>query len=282
MGFGLFTDLPRLRDYDRALNHYNSITPIRGRSVDVRPICNTSTGRRKTHMLIRKTTYDGIPAIACQLYNTDVVTYVSDGRVVIDNDYPSSSTNSFASDLNAVGAVHMANGLTWFTCAGKSWWIPAGDKLELSCPSGAYNVLAPVKPHQPYQYEVIRKKANECYRKYAAFTAHCVSIAKLLGDSVPEEYTRRYLPLSGMENLTQSDMQEWGVAIRYFISTSLTNAWVREPSGYVRKVTLCPQRLARNIREAVKREHAAEIFTQTPAPLGVLISNPNRKYWRQQ
>lgn len=279
MGFGLFTDLPRLRDYDYALAHYKSIVPLRGRSVDVRPICNTSTGRRKTHMIIHKTTYDGIPAIACQLYSTNVVTYVSDGRVVIDNDYPSSSTNSFASDLITVGAMHMANGLTWFTCAGKSWWVPAGDKLELNRTNNSA-VLAPVKPHQPYQCEVIRKKANECYRKYAAFTAHCVSIAKLLGDSVPEEYTRRYLPLSGMENLTQSDMQEWGVAIRYFISASLTNAWVREPSGYVRKVTLCPQRLARNIREAVKDEHAAQIFTQTPAPLGVLISNPNRKYRR--
>jgi hypothetical protein len=141
-------------------------------------------------------------------------------------------------------------------------------------------VLAPVKPHQPYQYEVIRKKANECYRRYAAFTTHCVSIAKLLGDSVPEEYKHGHLRPRDLWDLTQSDMQEWGVAIRYFISTSLITAWVREPVGYTRKVTLCPQRLARNIREAVKREHAAEIFTQTPAPLGVLISNPNRKYWR--
>ena len=273
MGFGTFTDMPYLRDYDYALAHYKSIVPLRGRGVDVRPLCKTGYGRRKTHMLIHETTYDGLPAIGCCLYKTDVVTYVSDGRVVIDNYYQSSSTNTFATGL-LDGRVYMGGKLTWYTSMGKSWWIPARGKLELIRVDG---VLTPTKPHQPYKYDVIRKKANEYYRKYAAFTTHCVSIAKLLGDSVSKEYLGGYIPLVTLPD--SENLQEWGPAVKYFLQRATSTVWIHYVGGYSRGNKLCPKKVKLLIREQVKREHAQDIFTRTPTQLGVFINDPNRKYW---
>ena len=104
--FGNITDLPTLFSYAEALKHYESITPIRG-SKNLRPICTTHNGRRKKHMQIIKTTYPkalgmaatpqgAIDAVACRLYDTDVITFVSNGDIIIDNGgYATNSTHSF-------------------------------------------------------------------------------------------------------------------------------------------------------------------------------------------
>ena len=104
--FGNITDLPTLFSYAEALEHYESITPIRG-SKNLRPICTTHNGRRKKHMQIVKTTYPkalgmaatpqgAIDAVACRLYDTDVITFVSNGDIIIDNGgYATNSTHSF-------------------------------------------------------------------------------------------------------------------------------------------------------------------------------------------
>ena len=51
--FGGITDLPQLRSFEQALEHYESIKPIRG-SNNLRPICATTNGRRKKHIHIIK------------------------------------------------------------------------------------------------------------------------------------------------------------------------------------------------------------------------------------
>ena len=97
--FGNITDLPQLHTYRAALMHYNSITPIRG-SDNLRPLCNTTNGRRKKHMQILKVTHPSkqgaLDAVACRLYDTDVVTFLSNGETIINlGGWSTNTTHSF-------------------------------------------------------------------------------------------------------------------------------------------------------------------------------------------
>lgn len=67
-----------VRSFTDAETKYHNITPIRGNANDIRPIGD----RRAQHMRIVK--LDNGDAFACRLYNTDVVTYHRDGRVVLN------------------------------------------------------------------------------------------------------------------------------------------------------------------------------------------------------
>ena len=97
--FGQITDLQTLRSYEQARAHYESITPIRG-SNNLRPICNTTNGRRKKHMRIELRPYTTpvgtVPSVACILYGTAVVTFAANGEIVLDNGgYASNTTHGF-------------------------------------------------------------------------------------------------------------------------------------------------------------------------------------------
>lgn len=105
--FGNITDLPNLRSYEQARAHYESITPLRG-SDNLRPICNTTNGRRKKHMRIEVRPYQTpvgvVPSVACILYDTAVVTFAANGEVLLDNgDYPTTTTHSFIDGIFSRG-----------------------------------------------------------------------------------------------------------------------------------------------------------------------------------
>lgn len=75
--------------YEQAHDKWASITPIRGRSTDVRPLFR----RRNDNAVVYKD--DRTQSIRFRLYQTDVVTFNTDGTVDLEP-YPSRSTNSFA------------------------------------------------------------------------------------------------------------------------------------------------------------------------------------------
>ena len=88
--------MPSLYTYEQALEHYNSIKPLRGRSV--RPICNTRNGRRKTHMTIHK---EG-NSVTCQIYNVEALRFFDDGTVEVNAGlchHSAHSTNAFISSI---------------------------------------------------------------------------------------------------------------------------------------------------------------------------------------
>ena len=93
--FGNITDLPQIHSYEEALGHYAQIKPIRG-SNNLRPICKTKNGRRKKHMeIVRRD-----DAVACRLYDTDVLTFFKDGTIEYNSGtWITNSTHSFASAI---------------------------------------------------------------------------------------------------------------------------------------------------------------------------------------
>jgi len=72
--FGSNIELPnRILSYKSALDKYNAIKPIRGRSTDVRPLAR----RSNDNLLIRQDPTTG--DIIVQLYYTDIITYDANG-----------------------------------------------------------------------------------------------------------------------------------------------------------------------------------------------------------
>lgn len=78
-----------IHSYEQAHTLWESITPIRGRSTDVRPLFR----RSNDNAIVYKNGRD--QSVRFRLYQTDVVTFNTDGTVDIEP-YASRSTNNFA------------------------------------------------------------------------------------------------------------------------------------------------------------------------------------------
>lgn len=274
MSFSQFTDLPHIHGYASALEHHNNIKPLRGRTEDVRPLCNTTTGRRKVHLRILPTTYDGLPAMACRLHNTDVVTYVSDGRVVIDNDYPSMSTNSFASGVLPYG-IDVCNKYneTWVFSRGQAYWLPVRTKLEMKRHEDGIGWY-PVEPHIFYRHVANPKVLRDFTKEYKPFVDHCLNVIKLLGANVEED--REYHRTPDARVLRDASREGWGEATKYFLSLAEITRWT---FGYRSNTTvLAPAKLKRELLHYIKTEHNEEIFYKEAAPMGVAVNDTNCKY----
>ena len=68
-----------VRLYEEFKAKHDSIKPVRGHTPECRPI-----GKRyRTYETIREVIIEGIPGIACRLHNTDCVTYLRDGTIMV-------------------------------------------------------------------------------------------------------------------------------------------------------------------------------------------------------
>jgi len=81
--------LLHIHSYEQAHTLWESITPIRGRSTDVRPLFRRSNDNAIVHK------NDRDQSVRFRLYQTDVVTFNTDGTVDLEP-YASRSTNNFA------------------------------------------------------------------------------------------------------------------------------------------------------------------------------------------
>ena len=183
------TDLPTLHSYEQALEHYESIKPIRG-SNNLRPICNTPNGRRKKHMQIIKRK----DAIACRLYETDVLVFHKGSSWetgVIEyhsGTWISNSTHSFASEI-----LHP---YIWFstrqghTSVCINYRDIGESKSYYISPSQTLKIRRVGEPHHPPEYTAInppknmeyylkRKEYNAKRRPLKEFQDHCIRMAKL-------------------------------------------------------------------------------------------------------
>lgn len=86
-------DIPPLSSHAEALNHWESIKPIRGRRDDERPIGD----RRKNHMQISR----NLDTVICVLYDTNVITFHPDDTITlcVPEEWRSNTTAQF------IGAV---------------------------------------------------------------------------------------------------------------------------------------------------------------------------------
>jgi hypothetical protein len=177
--FGQITDLPHLRSYEQALKHYESIKPIRG-SDNVRPICATPNGRRKKHMQIIKG--DGLrvdkDAIACRLYDTDVLTFYKDGVVeYFSGGWISNSTHLFASKiLYAVDFRSRLDNTEVYIGYRKIYHVPPKKTFRMKREGDTWVAIDPPKI---FEFYLKRKEYNAKRKPLKEFEAHCIRMTKL-------------------------------------------------------------------------------------------------------
>ena len=285
--FGGLTDMPKLSNYEQALAHLDGVKPIagRGKNAGVRPLCNTSSGRKKTQYFIRKKKHPAAAskqAIECVLYDTPVVTFVEDGTIYIDMSYPSNTTHSFISELlNGYRAYcSYRDGRTWLHCRGKDWWLPHGHGITFKVVDDG---IEPVSPRLMDRYEVNRSKAKEVYAKYAAFTSHCVTVSKLVDPQ--NTYVSRspvWNPLNMDMLQTEEPNEEWGDGVKMVLADAVTCTREYDYNTFTASTTytLTPKKVRQVIRDKLKHEHAEEIFEVTKAKAGVYTSRLNEEYIR--
>ena len=297
--FGSVTDLPVLHSYAEALEHYESITPIRG-SKNLRPICTTHNGRRKKHMQIIKTTYPkalgmaatpegALDAVACRLYETDVVTFVSNGDIIIDNGgYVSTTTHSFIDGIftrsynNRPVGAYSRGGYTVIevnptgTPANKKIRILAEGTATLRCkePSpiaAAFDFVGELPTYGYYLKRApmgMRRKEVEKFRKFA------LACAKMID---PEQYKAAYYRSPATMEAryvyaAMTDQERWHDAFELLIPHAISSEW--RHTGRVVKAD--PDRLKRLMDDVLKYVHCDDLFEkrETNNPL----SNENGKY----
>ena len=289
--FGNITDLPTLFSYAEALAHYESITPIRG-SQNLRPICTTHNGRRKKHMQIIKTTYPkalgvaatpqgAIDAVACRLYDTDVITFVSNGDIIIDNGgYASNTTHSFIVGIFARGYYDPS---VYAYAKGGRTVIEVGKRLMLMDDYSSPIVLrytdgvldfSPEMATQKGYYQN-RKVMGEKRKEVHKFRKFALACAKMVD---PSQYriSNRGMEARNAEELYQAivDQDQWSDAFEYLLTCSINSSF--DYYTHSRDLSVNTTKLNSMVDDVLKYVHCEELFEarDTNNPL----SNDNAKY----
>ena len=274
--FGQITDLPSLRTYEEAVAHYESIVPIRGNADNVRPICATTNGRRKKHMAIRKYV-EG--SVACQLYDTDVVTFEPDGDVIFRSDgYATATTHGFANGILRDGVIYFGTrqNRTEITVGGNAHIMDGNDFFRLSKDNEGRYVA--VNPPIQYEYYARRKVLTAKRKPVLAFQKHCLAMAKLAdpeqqkGDSSFAFYCRRTdLAYNIMSDPT---MKGWGELVQGILSEARTTTYVyKRGREYRFRDTLIKE----FISDVIKHTFADEVFEKQEVSRKTF--NGNEKYF---
>ena len=295
--FGNITDLPTLFSYAEALAHYESITPIRG-SQNLRPICTTHNGRRKKHIQIIKTTYPkalgmaatpqgAIDAVACRLYDTDVITFVSNGDIIIDNGgYATNSTHSFI--VGIMTYAYRTHPLLAYSKAGSTVIevFPSQSKRLVvmedkpvtlrkveNIHGVAYDFTEDVDVQKGYYLK--RKVMGEKRKEVDKFRKFALACAKMVD---PSQYriSNRGMEARNAEELYQAivDQDQWGDAFEYLLTCSINSSF--DYYTHSRDLSVNTTKLNSMVDDVLKYVHCEELFEarDTNNPL----SNDNAKY----
>jgi hypothetical protein len=155
-----------IRVYAQFKELYNSVKPIRGRAVDVRPIGDR---RRDNEQVICRVQSDGQIAYGAQLYSTDVFLVLPNGDLIYDAGF-------WNSHLTAEFTSSLVRGINVFKRFGRLWLMrDVGTEKFCALLSGAVRVKWDTTNPNPdchhYRLEkpttVIRKMADPVKLKVA-------------------------------------------------------------------------------------------------------------------
>ncbi len=123
MGYATIRRVPRVLYYQEALKIHDSIKPLRGRAIEIRPLGN----RRDADTYHIRKNGDAIELV---LYKTPVITFMPDGDVVIFIDgYNSVSTHQFIDHVLNIRAQG-ARRTTVLTINGQKYTIADNSQVD--------------------------------------------------------------------------------------------------------------------------------------------------------
>jgi hypothetical protein len=257
MAFGSnANNVPMLHNYAAAVAHEAKVKPIRGRAVECKPV-----GQRNiTHATIRNANDD----IVVRIYNTDIVRYKPDGRIIINQGgHASNTTRAYLSAL-----MH-----EWFgSHQGETVWFDRPNDKTYILHDRADNIFVPnpdrpprlifTNPKPQVIYKKNRAALKEVRARYAPFIRYMKNIQKLQGGGGVKGFPRPgYISHLDMSKLIlSSELEDNYLALACF-------AW----PGYHNPVT--------KFENFLLHHHNHEVFTKVTVPLGELAHNRYRAFF---
>lgn len=277
--FGSYTDIPALSTYEQALEHHDSIKPIRG--TNIRPIIKTSNGRRRKHLQILKQS-DG--SIACRLYDTNVLTYYPDGEIHFTNGgYATVSTHQFATELLAGSGYgcYFGSHKGQTTATARTRYLPRRAKTVATVAIGDDEVLKLkydkdtgfdfIDPPKMYAYYLKRAPMGMRRKEIELFTKYVLALAKLVD---PEQYNQGRYRLTA-EELYQMvrNNEEWPDAADFLLRQCCT---MRGDYWTKRYLSILPKDVKNMLDDMLKYMYAEDLFKQREVDKP--STNNNEKY----
>lgn len=259
-----YSDIPCIGSYSAAKKHYESIKPIRGTTT--RPIGK----RRATHRTIERV-HNGYSA---SLYDNRVVTWLEDGRIVLDScGYPTTSTSEFIRALIPRGTAAIVDKKLRYIVDSKSYLIGEGSE---AC---VINLDGTVVSKPNIVHRLSRKRMNEVRKKYSEFITYVKTMQKVLPEVLDATALNSpVITTGGMKTkiggcLEEKDLEAWGetlTAIYHITSIRKFTPGV----GW----TWCKGDIYSLVEDAIKTIHSDYLFEEVELPLGVYKKDTNAKY----
>lgn len=214
MGYQTVKKVPTFRDYETAHRWWGNTKPIRGRSVDLRPLAER---RYADCYSIRKDSQTD--AIECVLYKTPVVTFMPDGEIHIRNGgYATASTHMFIQEVLGSGVhVNGQRGKTIVRFSGHALALCNNEMLRLRKDENGR--LQPLTTQTHYAYRINRKGANIVRARFKDFYDYFKGFIKLRAQDAQGQY---YGPMRSMINCTFTELADSLGAREYFDKDYLT------------------------------------------------------------
>jgi len=266
-------DMPALRTYQDALEHYESIKPIRGKDW-LRPVINTPNGRRKQHMQIIKHRDN---TIACRLYNTDVLTYHPNGEIHFTNGgYTTNATHQFATALlkaRWVGYRCFFNShkrQTTVTVGKKTVAIGDGEVLKLKYDKDTG--FGFIDPPKMYAYYLKRAPMGMRRKEIEPFTRYVLALAKLVDPKQYEEYKGQQTAYWLHRRVTSDDDARRVEAAEYLLHRACRwrGDWLN------RELSVLPKDITNMLDDMLKYMYAEDLFEKREVDKP--NTNDNSKY----
>ena len=284
----------RIHDYAQALEQFNTTKPIRGRTDPSKPQVPLGHRNKIDHYSIRKCPFT--QDIECVLYQTPVVTYKTNGEVVIKSDgWESISTASFIEEVTGMPAYIFDRNL----CVGiynengmQTYRVPVKGELVFKKDGRFQYVRGAV---ESFTHKVNRKAINAVRKQYAEFKKYAIGMAKLRGDTrlTGEEadavgigrFDSEYTAISGYTwrfdtfGRTVLAVKHWMDAKGEDKYEQFYKAYVVFASSYGQWGTITPKALEDGFNQFTLGLHRDEVLIAEPVPMGTVKRDNYSKYW---
>lgn len=295
--------IPRITGYEFMRDHFKSVVPIRGRTVECRPL---GANRRHHWFEVVENTNCFMSeeeplgwiekSYACKLGNKDMIEFYRDGSIVVrDNHWHSPTSMGFLThSLKHFGMIQSAdNGKWYFVNQGGKAYLLSHEGLRLVEDENGF--YTPTNPTQEHTYSAKRKELNKLRRLYKEFM----------------DYTRTMLamdPRVTMDTAEALGFQSRGLTSESYWSKGKTQENRDKFFGYLDKAqanndldlmyslaqytascfggyryelkahACSPAEFDRGFADVLKYQFADDVFEAKPVELGEIFFNRNQKY----
>jgi hypothetical protein len=294
-----------LLNYDEAHEHFNAVTPIRGRVQECRPL---GTNRRYTWYTIERndncTLEDGNPigrferTYSCNISTRKIVEYFSNGDIVLHTNYWRGPTlfGFLTYTLRPIGTIKSCKG-KWYFVNGDDQSFIFDKTLTLSRNDKGQYIPKDYVPEK--KYSINRKVMNALRTRYSYFidygkTSLALSneLSKVLDGKQLTKLNFSETQLSSNDyrseragNNRKSLMDvlheyertqdlELLYEAMFYVSMS-AGRWV-----WNRDVVICaPQQFVDKMDEVLKYENRDTVFIEIEQPIGTMFMDKNKRYF---